>query len=148
MAGDSAVALRRLASLARRPAVQQRRLGLGPALIRGYLMAAQAHWDELTRALGAAAIVGERDGGDLDQVSGTALRWLVAETYERAGKPDSAAIMYQLVLDPTRTPFSHLALRGLAYQSAIRRRALLESASSTGDPPGSPRDTAGVSRSP
>jgi tetratricopeptide (TPR) repeat protein len=148
MTGDSAVALRRLASLARRPAVQQRRLGLGPALIRGYLLAEGAHWDELTRALGGAAMVGERDGGDLDQVSGAAVRWLVAETYERAGRPDSAAIMYGLVLDPTRTPFSHLALRGLVYAPAIRRRALFAAASSTGDAPASPRDTAGVSRTP
>jgi hypothetical protein len=93
-------------------------------------------------------MVGERDGGDLDQVSGAAVRWLVAETYERAGRPDSAAIMYGLVLDPTRTPFSHLALRGLVYAPAIRRRALFAAASSTGDAPASPRDTAGVSRTP
>jgi hypothetical protein len=33
--------------------------------------------------------------------------------------------MYELVLDPTRTPFSHLALRGLVYSFASRRLALL-----------------------
>ena len=78
MIGDSAAARRRLASLERRPAVQQRRLGLGPALVRGYLLAAEGRWDDLTRALGGAAIAGERDGGDLDQVSGAAVRWLAA----------------------------------------------------------------------
>jgi serine/threonine-protein kinase len=148
MIADSATARRRLAALERRPPVQRRRLGLGPALIRGYLLAGEGRWAELTRTLGGAAIVGERDGGDLDQVSGTAVRWLTAEAYERVGKPDSAAMMYRLVLDPTRIPFSHLALRGLAYSPATRRRALLAEAGSVQDPPNPARDTAGVSRTP
>jgi len=81
-------------------------------------------------------------------VSGAAVRWLTAEAYERAGKADSAAIMYRLVLDPTGIPFSHLALRGLAYLPAARRRALLAEAGSVQDPPNPARATAGVSRTP
>jgi hypothetical protein len=92
--------------------------------------------------------VGERDGGDLDQVSGAAVRWLTAEAYQRSGKPDSAALMYRLVLDPTGIPFSHLALRGLTYSAATRRQALLAQAGSVQDPPNPARDTAVVSRTP
>jgi hypothetical protein len=125
MAGDSLTARMRLELLHRRPPVQQRRLGHGPTLLRAYTLAAGGRWSEVADRLRVAAAIGERDGGDLDQVSGLALRWLMAEAYERTGKPDSAAVMYQLVLDPTRTPFSHLALRGLVYSSASRRLAAL-----------------------
>jgi serine/threonine-protein kinase len=125
MTGDSLTARMRLELLHRRPPVQQRHLGHGPTLLRAYTLAAGGRWSEVADRLRAAAAIGERDGGDLDQVSGMALRWLMAEAYERTGKPDSAAVMYQLVLEPTRTPFSHLALRGLVYPSASRRLASL-----------------------
>jgi len=125
MTGDTSTARARLALLQRRPSVQLRRLGQGPTLLRAYSLAADGRWSEVTRQLGAAALAGERDGGDLDQVSGMALRWLMADAYDHTGKADSAAAMYELVLDPTRTPFSHIALRGLVHSFASRRLAVL-----------------------
>jgi hypothetical protein len=50
----------------------------------------------------------------------------MAEAYQRIGKPDSAKVMYQMAIDPTHLPFSHLALRGLVHSFASRRLALLE----------------------
>jgi tetratricopeptide (TPR) repeat protein len=125
MAGDTALARRQLGALNQRPAVRLRHLGYGPTLLSAYLLAAEGRWTDVARRLEAAARAGERDGGDLDQVSGAAVRWLVAEAYERLGKPDSAAAMYELILDPSGVPFGHLPLRGLTYPFASRRLASL-----------------------
>jgi serine/threonine-protein kinase len=123
-AGDTTAARARLTQLERRPAVALRRLGHGPRLLRASIEAAQGHWQDVARVLGPAA-GGELDGGDPDQVSSIAVRWLLADAYARTGRPDSAAATLELVLDPRRTPFSHLALRGLVYSFATRRLALL-----------------------
>ena len=125
-ARDTPTAQERLRILEQRPVIQQRRLGQGLVLLRAYLLGSSGRWNESSGSLRPAAMAGELDGGDLDQVSGMALRWLMAQAYERTGKADSAAAMYQLVLDPTRTPFSHLALRGLVYSFATRRIAELQ----------------------
>jgi serine/threonine-protein kinase len=124
-AGDSVAAARRLAALDRRPATELRRLGFGPALLRASVAAAEQRWGDVIAALRPAADSGERDGGDLDQVSSVAVRWLVAEAYVRTRRPDSAAAMYAFVLDPRRTPFGHLALRGLVFPFAHLRLARL-----------------------
>ncbi|HEX5962766.1 MAG TPA: hypothetical protein VFY42_03500, partial [Gemmatimonadales bacterium] len=58
-------------------------------------------------------------------VASIATRWLLAEAYERVGNLDSAATFFALAIAPTRVPFSHLALRGLAYPFAQRRLATL-----------------------
>jgi hypothetical protein len=122
--GDTAAARVRLARLERRRGVVLKRLGHGPRLLRASLEAAQRHW-QVVASLLAPVVEGERDGGDPDQVSSMAVRWLLADAYARTGRPDSAAAIFELVLDPTRTPFSHLALRGLVYSFASRRVALL-----------------------
>jgi hypothetical protein len=122
--GDTAAARARLTQLEHHPAVALRRLGHGPRLLRASIEAAQGHWQEVARVLGPAA-EGELDGGDPDQVSSMAVRWLLADAYARTGRPDSAAATFELVLDPTRTPFSHIPLRGLVYSFASRRLALL-----------------------
>jgi serine/threonine-protein kinase len=125
MAGDSRTAAARLDAMEALPTAQLRRLGHGPTLLRAYDLAARGRWDEVTGLLAAAAVAGELDAGDLDEVSGTALRWLVGDAYARRGMPDSAAAMYELLLDPRRTPFSHLTLRGLIHSFASRRLAML-----------------------
>jgi tRNA A-37 threonylcarbamoyl transferase component Bud32/tetratricopeptide (TPR) repeat protein len=121
--GDTAAAMRRLTQLEHQEPVALRRLGQGPRLLRAYIEAAQGHWQEVARLLYSAG--GEYDGGDPDQVSSMAVRWLLANAYTHIDQPDSAAATFQLILAPTRTPFSHLALRGLVYSFASRRLALL-----------------------
>jgi tetratricopeptide (TPR) repeat protein len=125
MARDTSTANARLGMLERLPPVRLRRLGHGPALIRAYTFAAQGRWSDVVAHLTPAAAAGEPDGGDLDQVSAMAVRWLLGDAYQRLGRADSAAAMYERVLDPRRTPFSHLGLRGLVYSFANRRLALV-----------------------
>ena len=122
--GDTITAGARLTRLERHPAVALRRLGHGPRLLRASIEAAKGHWQDVARLLGPTA-QGEHDAGDPDQVSSMGVRWLLADAYARTGRPDYAAAIFELVRDPTRTPFSHLALRGLVYSFASRRLALL-----------------------
>ena len=125
MAGDLASAEQRLAAIGRLPDVQQRRLGLGPGLLEATILGARGNWSSAVRRLGSSALVGERDGADVDQPSGAAAQLLVAGAYERLGRPDSAAAFYLRALDPTHVPFGHLALRGLVHPFAVRRLALV-----------------------
>jgi tetratricopeptide (TPR) repeat protein len=125
MNGDLAPAEQRLVAIGRLPDVEQRRLGLGPALLEATILGARGNWSSAVRRLGASAVVGELDGADPSQPSGAAARLLVAQAYERLGRPDSAAAFYLRALDPTHLPFGHLALRGLVHPFALRRLALV-----------------------
>jgi tetratricopeptide (TPR) repeat protein len=125
MNGDLASAEQRLAAIGRLPDVQQRRLGLGPGLLEATILGARGNWSGAVRRLGSSALVGERDGADPGQPSGAAAQLLVAQAYERLGRPDSAVAFYLRVLDPTHVPFGHLALRGLVRPFALRRLALV-----------------------
>jgi tetratricopeptide (TPR) repeat protein len=133
-AGDVRLARRRHEMLQRKRAIEQRRLGIGPALLQGSILAAENRWSDAAARLRAAALTGELDGGDLNQVSSMAVRLLMARAYERTGSPDSAAMMYRMILNPARTPFTHLALRGLAYPFASRRLAQLGRSSTIAGP--------------
>ena len=77
------------------------------------------------RLLGSRARRGEHDGSSPGQVASIATRWLIADAYQRTGRPDSAAAYLQLAIAPTRVPFSHVALRGLVYLFAQRRLGAL-----------------------
>jgi tetratricopeptide (TPR) repeat protein len=125
IARDTRLARSRLAALERRPESERLRLGHSVTLLQSYLLRAEGRWDEVARRLGPAAVAGELDAGDASQVSSAALRWLMAEAYENLGKRDSAAAMYQRILDPKGTPFTHLTLRGLVFRLAEERREAL-----------------------
>ena len=123
--GDTATARRTLEALEGLPRVDQLRLGAGPHLLRALLAARQDHWDEVRDLLGPPALRGEHDGSSPAQVASLATRWLLADAYQRAGRLDSAAAYLELAVASTRVPFSHLALRGLAYSFAERRLAVI-----------------------
>ena len=125
MAGDTSTAAARLTTLQQLPAVRLKRLGHGACPDSRIQPRGSGRWSEVVAQLAPAAAAGEPDGGDLDQVSAMAVRWLMGDAYYRMGKADSAAAMYERVLDPSRTPFSHLALRGLVHSFASRRLALI-----------------------
>jgi serine/threonine protein kinase/tetratricopeptide (TPR) repeat protein len=57
----------------------------------------------------------------------TALRWLVADAYERLGQPDSAAVYFHMVTDSANFFWREHYLRGFAYPFAQRRLAFLYS---------------------
>jgi tetratricopeptide (TPR) repeat protein len=124
-AGDTSLARQTLDAIDDLPRVEQLRLGDGPALVQAWIAAHGGRWQEVTRLLGERARRGEHDGSSPDQVASISTRWLLAEAYERAGNLDSAATFFSLAIAPTRVPFSHLALRGLAYPFAQRRLAAI-----------------------
>jgi hypothetical protein len=126
MAGDTTRAQRRLTRLRALPDVEIRRLGGGPALLEAWIEARRTRWGEVTRVLGPAAFRGEHDGADPNQVSSSAMRWVVADAYEKAGRLDSAAAYFEIVANSTAVPFGHLPLRGLTYSFALRRLAQLQ----------------------
>ena len=123
--GDTIEANRSLAAIESLPEVDRLRLGDGPRLIQARIAARGGRWVEVTHLLGPAARLGEHDGSSPDQVASLGVRWLLAEAYERIGRLDSAAAYFELAIAPTRVPFSHLALRGLAYPFAQRRLGIL-----------------------
>ena len=123
--GDTAGARTALESLQRFSPVEKLRLGDGPSLIEAWIAVHARQWRQAIEVLGARAWRGEHDGSSPEQVASVATRWLVADAYEQAGRLDSAAAYLELVIAPTRVPFSHLALRGLVYPFAQRRLAVL-----------------------
>ena len=123
--GDTHRAGRALNALHELPAVEQLRLGDGPRLLEAWIAATEGRWPQVRRLLGPAALRGENDGSSPAQVSSLATRWLLADAYQEAGLLDSAVAYLDLAIAPTRGPFSHLALRGLAYPFAQRRLAIL-----------------------
>ena len=126
MVGDTTGAQRRLIRLRQLQDVELRRLGGGPALLEAWIEARRARWGDVTRVLGPVAFRGEHDGADPNQVSSWAMRWVVANAYEKAGRLDSAAAYFEMVAQSTRVPFGHLSLRGLTYSFALRRLAQLQ----------------------
>jgi tetratricopeptide (TPR) repeat protein len=125
--GDTSGARAMLEAVSRLSPVELLRLGDGPTLIEARIAAQGRRWNDVIKLLGSRALHGEHDGSSPDQVASIAVRWDVADAYERAGKLDSSAIYFALSVAPTRVPFSHLGLRGLVYPFAQRRLAMLYS---------------------
>jgi tetratricopeptide (TPR) repeat protein len=53
------------------------------------------------------------------------LRWIVADAYERIGRPDSAAAYLEIIVNPTRVAFPGQYMKGCAYPFALHRLARL-----------------------
>jgi tetratricopeptide (TPR) repeat protein len=123
LSGDTTSARTRLVRVRRLPPVEQLRLGDGPLLLEASIAARNQRWEEVIRLLGPSAQRGEHDGSSPAQVASVSVRWLIADAYERVGRLDSAQVYYELAIAPTRVPFGHLALRGLAYPFAQARLA-------------------------
>ena len=123
LSGDTAGSRSTLRTLQQLPSVEQLRLGDGPRLLEASIAAKGDRWSEVTRLLGTSALRGEHDGSSTAQLASIITRWRVADAYERMGRLDSAAAYLELAIAPTRVPFSHLALRGLAYPFVQRRLA-------------------------
>jgi hypothetical protein len=124
-AGDTMSARAHLTHV--RPATPRERadLGEGPALAEALIAARGGRWRAVTERLGASARRGEQDPLIYDRPDSFLLRWVVANAYEKAGQPDSAAVFYELLLRPTSIPPGHYALRGLASGFAHQRLAAL-----------------------
>lgn len=98
-------------------------IGSGPILVEGWIAYKGKRWSEVVDRVGPVALHGENDPTILDRPDSFMERWLVANAYERLGKLDSAAKFLDLVLQPTRLPPGHYALRGFSYGFAHQRLA-------------------------
>jgi tetratricopeptide (TPR) repeat protein len=125
-AGDTAGARAGLARLQRLSKRETAIVGHGPLLIKAWIAADGQRWREVADLLARPALVGEHDPTILDRPDSFLLRWLVATAYQNLGKPDSSAVFFNLILQPTRIPPGHLALRGLTYNFARQRLAELQ----------------------
>jgi serine/threonine-protein kinase len=122
--GNLSGARRRLDRLRRLSSEDRARLGYGPAFVEASVAASEGKWREVINLIGPAAVRGEHDSSLLDRVGSLPLRWQAAKAYAELGRPDSAAIMMELLLQPIRMPGNAFALRGLVYPFAHRWLAL------------------------
>ncbi len=122
--GDTAAARARLDTLAGASALDRRVLERGPDLVRAQVALARGTPREAVRLLAAHAEAGEHDNAALDRPGSLALRWSLAEAYERLGKLDSAEAVFAQVARPVHVPANQIALRGLVVpfvEARLRR---------------------------
>jgi serine/threonine-protein kinase len=122
-AGDTAAARTKLNKLQRLSRRDLAVIGSGPVLAEGWIAAHGGRWREVVDRVGRGAISGEHDPTILDRPDSFIQRWLVVNAYESLGQIDSAGRLLNLILEPTRIPPGHYALRGLSYGFAQHRLA-------------------------
>ncbi len=123
-AGDTARARRLLARVRTRSALEQNRLGSDPILIEAWIATRARRFGETVRILGPAARQGDDLGFVLIGTNRALKRWLVAEAYEKLGRPDSAAVYFELAMSPIGNLAATSHAR-IAYSYAHRRLVLL-----------------------
>jgi hypothetical protein len=111
--------------------VDSARLGQGIPVLQGLLDHARGHDTLVVTQLGSLARHGENDGTNLDRIPAVWARWLVAESYDRLGRSDSAIAYYRLAIADTGLASGQLAVRGLPLPFA--RRELARVYDRTGD---------------
>ena len=97
--GEIPSARRLLATIRTRSALDLARQGFLPAWLQGWIAAREDRWQEVVTSLGPAALQGE-PVGYVEFQSAPLVRWLVAEAYERLGRPDSAAAYFERAIAP------------------------------------------------
>ena len=123
--GDTTLARRLLPTIRARSALDLARQGFfGPTMVEGWIAARTGRWQEVLRLLGPAALEGEARGYVVAQ-SAPLVRWLVAEAYERLGRPDSAAAYFERAIAPPPEGGADLAQTRMAFSFAHRRLVLL-----------------------
>jgi tetratricopeptide (TPR) repeat protein len=110
--------------LASDPATRDRREGPHPRTVAsGLEQGRNGDW----LALVAAPYPDHARQGIFLDYGTLALRWLVADAYERLGQPDSAAVYFHMVTDSASFLWREHYVRGFAYPFAQRRLAFLYS---------------------
>ncbi|MBI1799284.1 MAG: protein kinase, partial [Candidatus Eisenbacteria bacterium] len=123
--GDTRAVQGLLQRIESRPAHELSRHGAGPTLLGAWVMGRAGDWEGAVRVLGPAARQGAELGYVTDPIGRVPLRWLVADAYERLGKPDSAAAYFELALSPARTFWEERVAMRMASSFAHRRLVML-----------------------
>jgi tetratricopeptide (TPR) repeat protein len=122
--GDTVAARRSLSLLTAKPAEDIIRYGEVPDFLEAAIAAQGERWAEVVELLAPSATRGHDIGYLEIQTSRIARQWLVADAYERLGRPDSAAPFLERIVAPEGSA-GEIRRRGLMYSFAHRRLALL-----------------------
>jgi serine/threonine protein kinase/tetratricopeptide (TPR) repeat protein len=100
---------------------------LALTLWNAFVFARRGSWPEITRVATVPLLDKALEGVHAERLGygTTALRWLVADAYERSGQPDSAAVYFHMVTDSASSYPGENLVRGFAYPFAHRRLAFL-----------------------
>ena len=151
IAGDRVAAQRRLEAARARPKYELAWQGATPVLLAARIEALQGRWDEAARMLQPVASQPIEIGATQFPAGMSAVRWFLADAFERLGRSDSAAVyLERAVVDPAPAidegflrgvvvPFAHLRLITLYTRmgrvaDAERHLAVVEKWFTTPDP--------------
>jgi hypothetical protein len=129
LAGDVRGARRELADLRGRSADEQSRSDGAGSFLEASIAAAEGRWNDVLRLQAAAALQADPNGlAGYGKLGVTPSRWLVARAYEHVGLPDSAAAVYERMLQQPGSrditfyvPYAHQRL--VMICARMRRRA-------------------------
>jgi tetratricopeptide (TPR) repeat protein len=125
IAGDASGARRRWNEARAGSRLELVRQGAAPALLEARIHALSGQWGEAARVLQPVASQPLEFGGGWYPAGMSAVRWLLADAFEKLGHPDSAAIyLEKIVSDPAPT-IQESHLRGIVWPFAHRRLVIL-----------------------
>jgi tetratricopeptide (TPR) repeat protein len=122
--GDTAAARRSLSILTAKPAEDVIRYGEVPDFLEAAIAAQGERWAEAVELLAPSATRGHDIGYLEIQTSRIARQWMVADAYERLGRPDSGASCLEPIVAPEGSA-GEIRRRGMTYSFAHRRLARL-----------------------
>lgn len=99
--------------------------GATPALLEARIAALAGRWDEVARILRPIASPPVEIGRVLHPAGMSAVRWLLADAFEKLGQPDSAAVWLERVTSDPSPGWQESYLRGIVIPLAHRRLVLL-----------------------
>ena len=124
--GDTARARRLLGRARARPGVEVMRQGAGPEVVEAMIDSRAGRWDDVIRVLDPLAWI-PIERGFAPFGSGRAWpRWLLADAFERSGRPDSAAVCFELLLPEHQPlfynddPAARRSLESLVHYRLVR----------------------------
>ena len=124
--GDTAGARRLLGRARARPRAELLRQGASPEVIQAMIASRAGRWDEVVRVLEPTARLPIERGFAPFGAGRAWPRWLIADAFERSGRPDSAACYFELLLPEHQPlfynddPASRRSLVSLAHYRLVR----------------------------
>ncbi len=121
--GDSVAGRRALDTLGRKPDLERRKYAVDTRFLEAWIAAGSSQWEDVVQLLKPFA---ERGPGGPKTTGRLAIRWLVADAYERLGRPDAAVASFEQVVSPVGLVINRdVEQRAIFYSFAHHRLVLL-----------------------